>query len=202
MRNDHVFADRLDVADFITDVRQRALSLLESDVNRMKVLIALDQRTIGASPYNVSCELTIQYVGISLIVSGLQTGHKLLCRRFCLGVGNGEGGTSGCVSVLSHTEFIPSDSREYPHVTISSDRETDVRALPGVESDLRLTLLTETERMAGRVGVDDPGAPWLLDRAGEHDCAELGCPETSGAEVGNRQVEMELLWRTSRPCRG
>lgn len=55
--------------------------------------------------------------------------------------------------------------------------------------------------MTSRIGVHYPDAAWLFDRAGEHDCTKFGCPETCGAEVRNGQVEMELLWRTSRPFR-
>jgi hypothetical protein len=201
MRNNHVFADRLDVADFIPDVRLRSLSLLEPDVNRMKVLVPLDQRTEGASPHNVSCELTIQHVGIPLIVPGLQPRRELLCRVPRLGVVDGEGGAAGCISVLLHKVFIPGDSREYPHVRCSSGPRNRSRGpSPGGQGP-PLMLLTETEGMAGRVGVDDPGAAWLFDRSGERHCTELGCPETGGAEVGNHEVEMELLRRATRPFR-
>jgi hypothetical protein len=55
--------------------------------------------------------------------------------------------------------------------------------------------------MAGWIGVNYPDAAWLLDRAGEHNCTELGCPETSGPEVRNGQVEVELLRSTTWPFR-
>jgi hypothetical protein len=63
-------------------------------------------------------------------------------------------------------------------------------------------LLAETEGMAGRIGVHDPDAAWLLDRAGEHDRTKLGSPEPRGAEVSHGQVEMKLLRRAAWPFRG
>ena len=131
MRNDHVVADCLDVADFIPDVSLRPLSLLEPDVNRMKVLVPLDERTKGASPHNVSCELTIQHVGISLIVSGMQTGREPRCRFLRLEVGNGKRGTAGCISVLLHKVSIPGDSGSTRTRGALPAHETGVPGAPG-----------------------------------------------------------------------
>lgn len=53
--------------------------------------------------------------------------------------------------------------------------------------------------MAGWIGVNYPDAVRLFDRAGEHDRTKLASPETRGTEVGNGQVEMKLLRRTTWP---
>ena len=65
----------------------------------------------------------------------------------------------------------------------------------------RLTLLTEAERVASWIGVHDEDVVWFLHRAAQDDRTELGSPESGRTEVGNGQVEMELLRRTVRPFR-
>ncbi len=71
---------------------------------------------------------------------------------------------------------------------------------PGsLELGPRFTLLTEAERMAGWIGVNNVDAARLLHRVGEDNCTKFGSPETSRAEVRNGQVEMKLLGRTIWP---
>jgi hypothetical protein len=47
--------------------------------------------------------------------------------------------------------------------------------------------------MAGRIGVHNVDAAWLLHGAGEDGCTKFGSPETSCTEVCNGQIEMKLL---------
>jgi hypothetical protein len=67
--------------------------------------------------------------------------------------------------------------------------------------ELGLALLTETEWMAGWIGVNYPDAARLLDRAGEYRRAKSDRSEAGGTEVRNGQVEMHLLRRTIWPYR-
>lgn len=55
--------------------------------------------------------------------------------------------------------------------------------------------------MAGWIGVNYPDGARLFNWAAEHDRPKLASPETSGTKVGNGQVEMELLRRTTWPFR-
>ncbi len=74
------------------------------------------------------------------------------------------------------------------------DRGTPERSVAS-----RLTLLTETERVASWTSMNNPDAARLLDPAGEDDSAQLGSPETSCTKISDRQVEMNLLRHTIRP---
>ena len=61
--------------------------------------------------------------------------------------------------------------------------------------------------MAGRIGVDDEDGTRLVHRTSEDDCTKFDRPKTRFVEIGNGQVEMNLLrppvwplWREIRRC--
>jgi hypothetical protein len=53
--------------------------------------------------------------------------------------------------------------------------------------------------MAGWIGMNNPDATRLLDRAGQDDCAQFDSPMASSTEIGNGHVEMKLLRRAIWP---
>ena len=71
----------------------------------------------------------------------------------------------------------------------------------GQGSRARLTLLAETERMSGWIGINNPDAVRLLLRPGKDNCTKVDSPETSCTEVRHGQIEMKLLWRSIWPFR-
>ena len=64
---------------------------------------------------------------------------------------------------------------------------------------LLATILTQAERVASWVGVDDESGSRLLYRLGEHDRTKFDRPKTRSVEVRNGEVEMKLLRRAIWP---
>jgi hypothetical protein len=161
VRNGHVIADRQLVAHLVAGPGSLSLVALEANVDRVQLLVAFDQRAVGAPPDHIARELAIQQICVSLIVPGLETGGELCDRSSCLRVLDG------------HIWTVV--------VVIWAFCHRDV------------TVRTQAEGVADRVGVHDEDAVWFLNRITQGDGSEGGGVATGRVKVGHGEIQMQLL---------
>ena len=76
VRHHHLVAQPDYVTDLVAELGLLACTLLEADVDRVKTVVPVDERSIRAAPCDVGCELEVQDVGVPLIMASLKTGPE------------------------------------------------------------------------------------------------------------------------------
>lgn len=76
--DDHILAHCEHVPNLIANRGCGARPALEVGVNRVQLLVALDQCSVRAAPGHVGGELPVQDLGVMPVVSGLQARRELL----------------------------------------------------------------------------------------------------------------------------
>ena len=90
-----------------------SLSALERDVNRVKLLVARDQRAVGAAPDHVACELAIQRISVSPIMPRLEARENSLTAASCSEFGTPSAGRRSLSCGRRSTgDLIPSAALE------------------------------------------------------------------------------------------